>query len=295
MEVLQQLIELFPYAIIGSIIAGMICAFLGTFVVSQRVVFLGAVLTQVSVAGVAFSFLHLIDIDGFISLIFGSTFTQDSFFHHMEPIILSLVFAIITVLIFSQTYRQKLLTQDTILGIIFVFAIALRIIFIQKSPAAEVSEIDSILKGDILFIGESEMYALVGILIFTTSIFVLFNKQLKFVTFDPDSASAHGINSRFWLLIFYLVVGTGISLTTRYVGDVFTFAYLILPASIGLLFATKVYQVFCIAVIVGALIPPISLYLAFIYDFSSGPMAVVVIFVLFIIMYIVKRLRALQG
>jgi ABC-type Mn2+/Zn2+ transport system permease subunit len=273
----------------GSILAGMICGFLGTFVVSQRVVFLGATLTQVAVAGVAFSFLHLVSLEAIISSLFGST--EVTFVHNYEPIFYSLLFAVIVVLIFSQTYRQKILTQDGILGIIFVVAVALRIMFIQKSPIAEVSEVESILKGDILFIGQSQFYTLLGIFIFTMGIFLIFQKQLKFVTFDPESATAHGINSRLWLLIFYIVVGMGISLTTRFVGDVFTFAYLIIPSSIGILLARKVWQVFLIAVLVGAIIPPVSIFIAFKYDFSSGPAAVVCSFILFIIVYFVKKLK----
>lgn len=291
MESVNQLLQLFPYAILGSIFAGMICGFLGTFVVSQRVVFLGATLTQVSVAGVAFSFLHIINLEGMIGSIFGINMSEHSFLHNFEPAFFSLLFAVIIVLIFSQTYRQKVLTQDGILGIIFVVAVALRIMFIQKSPIAEVSEVESILKGDILFIGESQFHTLVGIFLFTLIVFSVFQKQLKFVTFDAESASAHGINSRLWLLFFYIVVGMGISLTTRFVGDVFTFAYLIIPASIGLLISKKVSQVFIIALIVGAVIPPVSIFLAFRYDFSSGPAAVAVSFVLFIIVYFVKKLR----
>ena len=291
METVNQLIELFPYAILGSILAGMICGFLGTFVVSQRVVFLGATLTQVSVAGVAFSFLHLINVEGIVTSLFGITATEHSFFHNFEPAFFSLLFAIIVVLIFSQTYSQKVLTQDGILGIIFVVAVALRIMFIQKSPIAEVSEVESILKGDILFIGQSQFYTLLGIFLFTSIIFIIFQKQLKFVTFDADSASAHGINSRLWLLIFYIVVGMGISLTTRFVGDVFTFSYLIIPASIGLLISKRVSHVFLIAVLVGAVIPPISIFLAFKFDFSSGPAAVVTSFVLFLIVFVYKKIK----
>lgn len=289
MEIVNQLFQLFPYAILGSILAGMICGFLGTFVVSQRVVFLGATLTQVAVAGVAFSFLHFINTGRLLTFIFGNI--DHEFLHNFEPIFYSLLFAIIVVLIFSQTYRQKALTQDGILGIIFVVAVALRIMFIQKSPIAEVSEVESILKGDILFIGQSQFFTLLGIFIFTIGIFTVFHKQLKFVTFDPDSASAHGINSRLWLLIFYIVVGMGISLTTRFVGDVFTFAYLIIPSSIGILLSKKVWQVFLIAVLVGAVIPPLSIFLAFKYDFSSGPAAVVTAFILFLIVYIFKKAK----
>lgn len=289
METVTQVIQIFPYALLGSILAGMICGFLGTFVVSQRVVFLGATLTQVAVAGVAFSFLHIVNLEGFFSSLLGTS--DSALFHNFEPIFYSLFFAVIVVLIFSQTYKQSVFTQDGILGIIFVVAVALRILFIQKSPIAEVSEVESILKGDILFIGRSQFYALLAIFGFTFAVFVIFQRQLKFVTFDPESASAHGINSRFWLLIFYLIVGIGISLTTRYVGDVFTFAYLIIPASTGILLANKVWQVFLIAVFTGAIVPPVSIFLAFKYDFSSGPAAVIAGFILFIMVYLFKKLK----
>ena len=110
METVSQVIQLFPYAILGGILAGMICGFLGTFVVSQRVVFLGATLTQVSVAGVAFSFLHIINIEGIIASILGITISDHSFLHNFEPAFYSLLFAVLVVLIFSQTYKQKVLT-----------------------------------------------------------------------------------------------------------------------------------------------------------------------------------------
>ena len=290
MEIISQVLEFFPYAIIGSIIAGIICSLLGTFVVTQRVVFLGAVLTQVAVAGVAFSFLHLFNISDWLTNLLGETTNANSFQHHFDPAFYSLLFAIIVVLIFSQTHRQKILTQDSILGIIFVTAISARIMFIQKSPVAEVSEIEAILKGDLLFIGQTEVFVLLGILLFTIAIFTIFSKQLKFVTFDSETARAHGINSHFWLLLFYIVVGIGISLTTRFVGDVFTFAYLIIPSVIGIMLAKSVRQVIVIAMLVGAILPPVSLFLAFKFDFSSGPTAVVSAFIIFIIVYIYKKI-----
>jgi zinc transport system permease protein len=291
MDILQQLISLFPYAIAGSILAGIICSFLGTFVVSQRVVFLGAVLTQVAIAGVAFSFLHLVNLEGFITSLTGINLEDTAWWHNYEPVIFSLIFALVTVLIFSQTHHQKYLTQDSILGIIFVVAIAIRIMFIQKSPVAEVSEIESILKGDILFIGQRELITLAIILILMTIIFTIYQKQFKFVTFDPESSSAHGINSKKWILIFYLVVGIGISLTTRFVGDVFAFAFLIIPPSIGILLSKKVRNVFLISVSVGAVIPPIAIFTAFKYDFSSGPTAVIIAFVVFIGVFLIKKLK----
>ena len=292
METINILLELFPYAILGSVVAGIICSFLGVFVVSQRVVFLGAALTQAAIAGVAFAFLHLINLEEIIASLFGIDVIEDSFLHHFEHTFFSLLFAVVAVLIFSQSYRQKLLTKDSLLGIIFVIAIALRIIFIQKSPSAEVAEIESILKGDILFIGAQEFYTLLIILIIILMIFSLFSKQLKFVTFDADTASAHGINDRFWILLFYLTVGIGISLTTRFVGDVFTFAFLILPASTAILIAKRVIHVIIYSIFIGAIIPPLAIYFAFVLDISSGPTAVVAAFLLFIIVFFYKKVRS---
>jgi ABC-type Mn2+/Zn2+ transport system permease subunit len=291
LETIKILFELFPYAILGSIAAGIICSFLGVFVVSQRVVFLGAALTQAAIAGVAFAFLHLLNLEEILASVLGVTSIDDSFLHHFEHTYFSLLFAVVAVLIFSQSYRQKFITADSLLGIIFVVAIALRIIFIQKSPIAEVAEIESILKGDILFIGAQEFYTLLTILIIIFLIFSLFSKQLRFVTFDAETASAHGINDRLWLLVFYLTVGIGISLTTRFVGDVFTFAYLILPASIAILLAKRIISVFIYSIIIGAVIPPLAIYFAFELDISSGPTAVVAAFLIFLIVYIFKKLK----
>jgi len=290
MEIINQLLELFPYAVMGSIIAGAICGFLGVFVISQRVVFLGAVLTQVSIAGVAFSFLHIINFESIIFSVTGITVSETSFWHGFEPILFSIIFAIISILLFSAAYRQKFLPREGILAIIFVISVALRILFIQKSHSAEVAEIESILKGDILFIGAKELLALCLILFITLSSFLLFRKQLQFVTFDAETAEAHGLRSKFWLLFFYIIVGIGISLTTRFVGDVFTFAFLIIPASIGLLLGKKVLSVFFIAVITGAVIPPAALVLAFKYDLSSGPTATILSFIILIIVFALKKL-----
>ena len=291
METVNLLFDLFPYAILGSIAAGIICSFLGVFVVSQRVVFLGAALTQAAIAGVAFSFLHLLNLENLIADLLGIQSVQDSFLHHFEHTFFSLLFAVIAVLIFSQSYRQKFLTTDSLLGIIFVVAIAFRIIFIQKSPIAEVAEIESILKGDILFIGLQEFITLAIILIIIMAIFSLFYKQLKFVTFDADTAAAHGINDRLWLMVFYLTVGIGISLTTRFVGDVFTFGFLILPASIAILLAKRIFSVFIYAIIIGAIVPPVAIYFAFELDVSSGPTAVISVLVLFVLVFIFKKLK----
>ena len=58
-EIITTIVNEFPYALYGSMLVGTICAFLGVYIVAKRVVFLGAVLTQVSVLGLSLTFLPL--------------------------------------------------------------------------------------------------------------------------------------------------------------------------------------------------------------------------------------------
>jgi len=50
-EIVRTIVQEFPLALYGSMLVGVICAFLGVYIVARRVVFLGAVMTQVSVMG----------------------------------------------------------------------------------------------------------------------------------------------------------------------------------------------------------------------------------------------------
>ena len=56
-EIIRTIFQEFPLALYGSILVGIVCSFLGVYIVARRVVFLGAVLTQVSVMGLALTFL----------------------------------------------------------------------------------------------------------------------------------------------------------------------------------------------------------------------------------------------
>jgi zinc transport system permease protein len=269
-EILKTILTEFPYALFGSIVAGMLCAYLGVYVVSKRVVFVGATLTQVAVAGIAFSHLPFIEV---------------------EPLFGSMAFTLAATILFAQLLRSKVIPQDSVLGASYVVAIALRILMIQSSPAAEVSEIEAILKGDILFITASQFYLLLGVFLVIMALHLLFFKAFIFVSFDAETASTQGFPSRWWELFFYLTVGIAVSVATRIVGDVFVFGFLVIPAVSAMLIARKVRNVFLLSVTFGAIPPILGLYLAFILDFPAGPTTVATAFMFLLISWIINRVR----
>src|SRR5262245_9002407 len=61
-EIARVVLHDFPYALYGSILVGLLCAYLGVFIVAKRVVFFGSVMTQISILGLAMTFLPFIQV-----------------------------------------------------------------------------------------------------------------------------------------------------------------------------------------------------------------------------------------
>ena len=95
-EIISTIILEFPYALYGSILVGALCAFLGVYVVAKRVVFLGAVLTQVSVLGLALTFLPFVAVSHTIG---------------------SLAVTIVSVIILSRLLTGRKIPKDAVLGL----------------------------------------------------------------------------------------------------------------------------------------------------------------------------------
>jgi len=269
-EILRTIYNEFPYALFGSLVAALLCAYLGVYVVSKRVVFVGATLTQVAVAGIAFAHLP---------------------FTNIEPVYGSLVFTLAVTMLFAWLLQSRAVPRDTVLGVSFVAAIALRILMIQKSPAAEVSEIEAILKGDILFVTAEQFHLLLAVFIIVMLIHLLFYKAFIFVSFDAETATTQGFNAKRWELVFYLTVGIAVSVATRIVGDVFVFGFLVIPAAGAILSARKVRSIFLLSLLYAALPPIVGLYLAFKLDLPAGPTTVATALILLGGAWILNRFR----
>ena len=267
-EILHTLFNEFPYSLWGSMVAAVLCGYLGVYVISKRVVFVGATLTQVAVMGIAIAHWLL---------------------PHTSSEVGSLVFTLLAVLFFARLLQSRNVPRDSVLGVSFVLAVALRILAIQVSPAAEVSEIEQILKGDLLFITQEQFLLLFVIAVGILAIHLVFQKEFMFVSFDAETATAQGFNAVFWEVFFFLTIGLTISIATRIVGDVFVFGFLVIPAVNAILLARRVRNIFALAVVFG-LIPPVAgLYLAFRLDLPAGPTTVAVSGGILLLSWLVRR------
>ncbi len=249
-EVVSILFREFPLAVYGSMLVGVSCAFLGVYIVAKRVVFLGAVLTQVSVLGLALTFLP---------------------FFAVPHTIGALAVTLVTVVIISRMLTGKKTPRDSVLGVVFITSVTARILIMQKTPKVEAAEIENLLRGDILFVTPELFQLMTGAFVIAMAVHLLFFKEFTFITFDPETAATQGYKTRAWEMVFYVIAGMVISFATHMVGDLFVFGFLVVPPVTAMLLTRNVKLIFALSVLIGLLAPVAGLFLAFVFDVPASP------------------------
>jgi ABC-type Mn2+/Zn2+ transport system permease subunit len=271
LEIARTIMQEFPHALFGSVIVGLLCSYIGVYIVARRVVFLGAVLTQVSVLGLTMTFLPLFALPHTVG---------------------SLTVTLVTVLVLSRLLTGKKVPRDAVLGVVFSSSIAVRILLTQKAARVEAAEVENLLRGDILFVTPELFYMMLGAFAIAMPVYLLFFKEFSYVSFDPEMAATQGYRTGFWDTLFYLLAGGVIAFATHMVGDLMVFGSLVLPPVTAMLLVRQVKAIFLLAALIGAVTPVAGLLLAFRYDLPSSPAIVAVLFAVLAVAWLVSLVRA---
>ncbi len=269
-EILNTILEDFPLALLGSIVVGALCAFLGVYVVAKRIVFFGAVLTQISILGLALSFLPVVAMS-----------------HTLSSLLLTLAFA----LVISRMLTSKIFPQDAVLGIVFVTTIALRILVLQISPTVESAEIEHLLRGDILFVTPELFFPMFIVFLLVMGLHLIFFKEFQYISFDSETARTQGFRASLWEMLFYVTTGAVIALATHMVGDIFVFGFLVIPPFAAMLLTRYVARIFLLAVLIGVVAPAVGIFLAFLLDLPSSPASTAVASLVLIAAWLTHLIR----
>ena len=236
----------FQSALIAGTLSAAMCGLVGVYVLLKRVVFVGITLAQVASLGVALALL--IDV---------------------HPMIVALATTLAGVACLSFTSAGRRVPQEGVIGASYVMAAALGIICVAKNPTGEARNL-KVLFGNILSVHTGEMVALAVLLAVLAIVHVVFYKEFLFVSFDPETAQAQGINVRGWDLLLYLTIGLAIAFSIHSMGVLLVFALLLVPAMTARLVAHRMMALFALAIGFGVIAVPLGLYLAVRIDLPTG-------------------------
>jgi ABC-type Mn2+/Zn2+ transport system permease subunit len=270
-DAIQTLASEFPYAILGSVLVGVLSAVIGVYIVARRVVFFGAVLTQISLLGLALTFVPPLDVLG-----------------HTGG---ALSLTALTALLLSGWLNDRRVPRDAVLGVVFVAAVAFRNLVLQKAPQVEVAEVENLMRGDILFVTPGLFLFTLVLSCAAVALMVLFARPFAFMALDPETAGAQGFRARRWERLFYLITSLVVAAATHLVGDLFVFAFMVIPPVTGLLLARRVRGVIAVAAALGFLCPVLGLILAFMIDVPATAAIVSLASAVLLGTWIVTRVR----
>jgi manganese/zinc/iron transport system permease protein len=263
----------------GTAIMGIVCGILGSFAVLRKQSLLGDAVSHASLPGIAIAFI-----------ITGSK----------EPLVLfagAIISGLIGTLWIMGITSKTHLKSDTALGIVlsvfFGFGMLLLTI-IQKQPNANQAGLDKFLFGQAATLMVRDVYLLGIAGSIALILVVIFQKEFKILSFDPQYAKTLGFNITLLDILLTSLIVTAIVLGLQTVGVVLMSAMLLAPAAAARQWTNKLEIMIILAAIFGAVSgvagTAVSASMA---KISTGPVIVLIAFMLVMISFLFAPNRGL--
>lgn len=247
--------------LLGAVFASITAGLAGTYIVTKRMVFLSGGITHASFGGIG------------IGYYFG-----------FNPVVGAAVFGILSGLgVEYLSVRQKI-REDSAIGILWAFGMAIGIIFIFLTPGYS-PNLMSYLFGSILTVTNADIIALGIMSLILILYFSIFYRTILYISFDEQFARTYSPYVNIFKYATTALVALTIVLNIRMAGVVLVLSLLTIPPNIAMIF-TKVYSGIILWSVLAGFIGTTAGY-ALSY-FAGIPVGATIIFTLVILWVIVK-------
>jgi zinc transport system permease protein len=252
--------------LLGAIFASITAGLAGTYIVSKRMVFLSGGITHASFGGIGIGY-----------------------FIGINPVIGAAVFGILSALgVEYLSVRQKI-REDSAIGILWAFGMAIGIIFIYLTPGYS-PNLMSYLFGSILTVTNADILALGIMSVILIFYFGVFYRTILYISFDEVFARTYSSYVDIFKYVTTSLIALTIVLNIRMAGVVLVLSLLTIPPNIAMIF-TKIYFKIVIWSILAGFAGTAAGYAI---SYSAGiPVGATIIFTLVIIWVVAKGVNHL--
>ena len=230
---------LWPAFLVAVCLVG-IHAYFGIMVLARKVVFVDLALAQIAALGATVAFMLGHPAQSIATYGYSLTFT--------------LLAAVL--LAFTRTWGTRV-PQEALIGVIYVVAAATAILLIDRAPQGA-EHLKQILTGNILTSGFNEVAVIVPVYATVGLLHWLLRRWLT------------GAGSLIWEFVFYATFGIVVTSSVAIAGVLLVFSFLIIPATIGIMFATSQPGQLAIGWIIGTFVSAAGLVASFFLDLPTG-------------------------
>ena len=248
----------------ASITAGLA----GTYIVTRKMVFLSGGITHASFGGIGIGYYA-----GF------------------SPVAGAAIFGILSALGIEYLSVSQKIREDSAIGILWAFGMAVGIIFIYLTPGYA-PNLMGYLFGSLLTVTNAEIIAL-GILSLALILyFIIFYRTIIYISFDEEFARTY---SHYVNIIKYLttsLIALTIVLNIRMAGVVLVISLLTIPPNIAMLFTRSYRRIILWSVLAGFTGTAAGYAISYV---AGIPVGATIIFTLVVLWMLVKGLVLLHG
>jgi zinc/manganese transport system permease protein len=236
---IEPLTFLWPAFLVALCLVG-IHAYFGILVLARKVIFVDLALAQIAALGATVAFMLGHPAQSLATYGYSLAFT--------------LLAAVL--LAFTRAWGTRV-PQEALIGVIYVVAAAAAILLIDRAPQGA-EHLKQILTGNILTSGLNEVAGIVPLYVAIGLLHWLLRRQMS------------GTGTLFWEFVFYASFGVVVTSSVAIAGVLLVFSFLIVPAAIGVMFASSLARQIVIGWIVGMITSAAGLAASFAFDLPTG-------------------------
>lgn len=242
-------------AVLAAFLVSIAAGIIGTYITSRRLVFLSGGITHASFGGIGIAY-----------------------YMGISPVIGAIVFSVLSAFGIEVLSHRKNIREDSAIGILWAFGMAVGIIFIFLTPGYA-PNLMSFLFGSILTVTNSDLLYLIILNLVVILFFILFYRQILYIAFDQDFARSQKIPVNFFNYILIAFIAIAIVLSIRVVGIILLISLFTVPPTIANVFSNHFGKIIFWSILISFIGAFIGLLLSYSINIPSGA-AIVVVFVL---------------
>lgn len=196
--------EFFQHALLGGLMASVLCAMVGTYVVTRRMVIVGGGMAHASLGGVGLA--------AYLGL---------------NPLLGATAFALLTGWGVDYLSRKQM-REDSAIAVLWTLGMAVGILFAYLTPGF-MNDLSGYLFGDILAISTGNLWTLALLTVAALGLFGLLHTAIKTVAYDRSFAVTQGLPVRWLERALMALVALTIVCCLRLVGIIMVISLLSLP------------------------------------------------------------------
>ena len=247
---------LFQDAILTGTCAGVLLGVLGVYVVLGRMVFLTAALSQTAGLGVTLAFAAQIYLG--VSETIASSLVGAS------------VLTLGSLLLIWNNQERDRFRRDSMLGLLFLVGSAGTLV-VSSKIVQELHDVQTLLFGSSVAVLPGDFRLVFGFGLGVLCLHLWCWRGFVEVVFDQDTALIRGIPVQVLKAVLLVTVALSVSLCTRVLGALPSFAFSVFPAMAAVIWAPNIPRAMGIAAVIGGACGFLGYLAAFLYEVPVGP------------------------